>query len=273
MASPGSSLFYLCLISLLNTFITANSLLTSHTLCPSFNCDNGFSISYPFWHQDQLFEHCGYPGFNVSCNDQNPVLHLSNNIYHIRTINYSENSLLISHFEPKDVTCPTSYQNFTLPTFSLFNYSILHNRMLSFFYSCTLFPPSLPPIVCLQYSAKNSYVFIEGAIPEFDWNTYCESTVTVPVIEKAVKGVLSNGFAGALQEGFELTWQQPDVACQSCEATGGFCGYSNDQVHKNFFCHCPDGKHSTSCPDNGKGLIKFGLNYPAKGEHFSLQML
>ncbi|XWS14200.1 hypothetical protein CRYUN_Cryun36dG0103000 [Craigia yunnanensis] len=98
--------------------------------------------------------------------------------------------------------------------------------MLHFFYNCTLFPPSLPSIVCLQYNAKNSYVFTEGAIPEFDWNTYCESTVTVPVIEKAVNGVLSNSFAGAQQEGFELTLQQPDVACQSCEANGGFCGYS-----------------------------------------------
>ncbi|XWS53517.1 hypothetical protein CRYUN_Cryun10bG0008100 [Craigia yunnanensis] len=34
-----------------------------------------------------------------------------------------------------------------------------------------------------------NHVFTEGAIPEFDWNTYCESTVIVPVIEKAVNGV------------------------------------------------------------------------------------
>ncbi|XVF62447.1 hypothetical protein PTKIN_Ptkin09bG0008600 [Pterospermum kingtungense] len=268
MASPGSLLFSLCLISLLNTFITANSLQTPNTLCPSFTCGNGFSISYPFWHnQDQqLLERCGYPGFNVSCNDRNPVLHLSNNTYQIRTINYSHKSLLISHFEAKHVTCPSLYQNFTLPAFSLFNYSTSHNRMLRFFYNCTLFPPSIPSIVCLRYSAKNSYVFTEGAIPEFDWNTYCDSTVTVPVIERAVNGVSSNGFVGALQEGFELTWQQPaDVACRSCEATGGFCGYSNDQLHEKFFCHCPDGKHSTSCADNGEISIKFGPNYPAIG--------
>ncbi|XVF38864.1 hypothetical protein REPUB_Repub20aG0138900 [Reevesia pubescens] len=145
--------------------------------------------------------------------------------------------------------------------------------MLIFFYNCTLFPPNLPSIVCLQFNAKNSYVFAEGAIPEFDWKTYCESTVTVPVIEKAaVNGVLSNGtFAGALKQGFELTWRKPDVDCQSCEASGGLCGYSNDQLQNNFFCHCPDGKHSTSCHDiNGEGLIKFGPNYPVIGEHSSM---
>ncbi|XVE82269.1 hypothetical protein DITRI_Ditri15bG0134800 [Diplodiscus trichospermus] len=264
MAFPGSiQLSSLCLITFLNTLIiAANSLKTSNTFCPSCSCGNGVTISYPFWHEDQLFEHCGYPGFNVSCNARNPVLHLSNNVYHIRTINYSGNSLLISHFEPENVTCPSFYQyNFTLPAFSLLKDSVLHNRMLRFFYNCTLFPPSLPSVACLQHSGKNSYVFTEGAIPEFDWNTYCESTASVPVIEKAVNGsvLLSNGFAEALQEGFELTWQQPDVACQSCEATGGFCGYSHDQIHQKFFCHCPDGKHSTSCPHNGTLFVLLHL--------------
>ncbi|KAK6265282.1 hypothetical protein QUC31_016119 [Theobroma cacao] len=139
--------------------------------------------------------------------------------------------------------------------------------MLRFFYNCTLFPPSLPSISCLQYNAKKSYVFIEEAIPEFDWNNYCESTVSVPMIEKAVHGALSDGFAGALQQGFELTWQQPDVACRSCEATGGLCGYmiSSNDLHKNFFCHCHDGKHSINNHDNGKDLIKFGPNHTAIG--------
>lgn len=131
MASLSSIFLSLALISLLNTFITANSLHTPKTLCPSFNCGNGFSISYPFWHnQDQLQlieqQYCGYPGFNVSCSDQNPLLHLSNNSYQIKAINYSQKSLLISHFEPKNVTCPSLYQNFTLPIFSLFNIAVLH---------------------------------------------------------------------------------------------------------------------------------------------------
>ncbi|OMO58453.1 hypothetical protein COLO4_34618 [Corchorus olitorius] len=138
--------------------------------------------------------------------------------------------------------------------------------MLRFFYNCTLFPPSLPSISCLEYNAKRSYVFIEGAIPEFDWNKYCESTVTFPVTDKAVEGVLRGGVEGALLEGFELTWHQPDVACQSCEGSGGFCGYSNNNynLHNNFFCHCTDGKHSINCHDhkyNGGDLIEFGPNY------------
>lgn len=122
--------------------------------------------------------------------------------------------------------------------------------MLHFFYNCTLYPPSLPYIACLQYGITQSYVFLEGATPEFDWHRYCESVVSALVSDEAVYGDLVQGFGRALQGGFKLTWKQLDGACQSCEASGGFCGYNNG-LHENFFCICTNRRHSTNCYDQG----------------------
>ncbi|XP_057471952.1 uncharacterized protein LOC130760587 [Actinidia eriantha] len=126
----------------------------------------------------------------------------------------------------------------------------MENKVVRFFYNCTLYPPSLPYIECLRYGLKRSYVFVEGAIPEFDWERYCETTVSVPVINKGGDGILVNSFGRVLQDGFKLTWRSPDRACRSCEASGGFCGYGNGLLQK-FICHCNDGQQSdNSCHHN-----------------------
>ncbi|KAA8531226.1 hypothetical protein F0562_005860 [Nyssa sinensis] len=180
------------------------------------------------------------------------MLQLSGDLYQVRKINSSENTLTIAYPEVTAGICPVARYGVTLNTSSLLNYTI-DDKMVRFFYNCTLYPPSLPSIACLQYGAKRSYVFMEGAIPEFDWQRYCDSIVTVPVIDSDLQ--LINGFGRALQDGFKLAWQ-PDVACQSCEATGGFCGYDNGNgngLHPNpkFVCFCADGQHFANCRDKG----------------------
>ena len=188
----------------------------------------------------------------MSCNDRNPILNLSNTSYNVRTINYSEHTLTLNYIETKDTNCPRVPHDLILGTSSLLNYT-LDNTMLRFFYNCTLSPPSHPSITCLQYGAKRSFVFMVGSIPEFDWHAYCESTVTVPVIAKEVDAVLARGLIGkALKDGFKLTWR-PDGACESCEATGGFCGVIKGQ-HKNFSCNCNDGQHAIKCRVKGNCL-------------------
>ncbi|XP_050216282.1 LEAF RUST 10 DISEASE-RESISTANCE LOCUS RECEPTOR-LIKE PROTEIN KINASE-like 1.2 isoform X2 [Mercurialis annua] len=209
--------------------------------CPPFNCGNGVIISYPFWHQAQQHEYyCGYPGFNISCHAQTPVLHLSNNgdfYYPIKNINSSNKSVTVSYTE---LNCPKLTHDFVLRN-SLFNYTI-GNKIVKFFYNCSLYPPSLPHVQCLQYGGKRSYEFKEGEIPEFDWRRYCESTVVAPVLDEGVNGGLF---------GFKLTWKQPaDGKCRSCEASGGFCGYDNG-LTDDFFCICDGGRRSISCHDSG----------------------
>lgn len=243
MASMAHYLPSLFFINLLFTYINAT--------CPSFDCGNGVTIGYPFWHQNQMFQHyCGYPGFNLSCNNKNPTtLYLSSTFYSVKAINYSDHTLTLNYLEVKDTNCPRIPHDVNLSTSSLLNYT-LGNTLLRFFYNCTLYPPSHPPIACLDYGTRRSFVFMVGAEPEFDWHAYCESIVTVPVIAKEVDGVLARGLIGqALRDGFKLTWKS-DGACESCEASGGFCGVSSGQ-HQNFSCICNDGQDSTKCRVKG----------------------
>lgn len=93
-------------------------------------------------------------------------------------------------------------------------------------------------------------MFIVGAVPEFDWSGYCETTATVPVIEKSVGGDLVDDFGRGIREGFELTWRS-DGGCRSCEDSGGFCGYGGGDLHRNFFCFCSGGRRSSNCHNNG----------------------
>ena len=242
MASMAHYLPSLFFINLLFTYINAT--------CPPFDCGNGVTIGYPFWHQSQMFQHCGYPGFNLSCNNKNPTtLYLSNTFYSVKAINYSDHTLTLNYLEVKDTNCPRIPHDVNLSTSSLLNYT-LGNTMLRFFYNCTLYPPSHPPITCLDYGAKRSFVFMVGAEPEFDWHAYCESIITVPVIAKEVDGVLARGLIGeALRDGFKLTWKS-DGACESCEASGGFCRVSSRQ-HQDFSCICNDGQDSIKCRVKG----------------------
>jgi hypothetical protein len=182
------------------------------------------------------------------------MIYLSNDLYPITNINHSSKSLTLHHTKIRRADCPKApHDTITVnSTPSLFN-STLGNKMLHFFYNCTLYPPSLPHIACLQYGIKQSYVFLEGATPEFDWHRYCESVVSALVSDEAVYGDLVQGFGRALQGGFKLTWKQLDGACQSCEASGGFCGYNNGP-HENFFCICTNRRHSTNCYDQGTFL-------------------
>lgn len=251
-----STFFFFIIISIIFCSISGYSAQPPTRICPRLDCGNGIIISYPFWLQPHQLEHCGYQGHNLSCHAQIPVLNLSNDLYQVKSINYLDNSLIISHTELTETNnCPKIRHDFTLtPTNSfLFNHTS-GNRLLRFFYNCTLYPPALPDIACLQSGAKRSFVFAMEAIPEFDWHGYCESTVRVSVLEKALddKETLVSSFSKALRDGFRLTWRTPSGSCQLCQASNGFCGYSNSSSStENFFCICPGGRHSVSCPQQG----------------------
>ncbi|XP_058210048.1 LEAF RUST 10 DISEASE-RESISTANCE LOCUS RECEPTOR-LIKE PROTEIN KINASE-like 1.2 [Rhododendron vialii] len=114
-------------------------------------------------------------------------------------------------------------------------------------------------IECLRYGLKRSYAFMVGAIPEFDWRKYCESTMRVPVAVKTGNrrdGLSGDDFGRALKEGFELTWRSPESGCRSCEASGGFCGSGNGPNQKPF-CFCNDGKRYDVCSDKGDVTLAF----------------
>ncbi|KAH7843082.1 hypothetical protein Vadar_012442 [Vaccinium darrowii] len=230
----------LLLINILYTATNGDSVKPSNPACPSFDCGDGQIIGYPFWQQGNQNEHCGYPGLAVSCNHQQPQLRLFDHFYGLKKINYSENTLTAAYPELNDATrCPMAPHDVKLNSTSFLNYTI-EDKM-------------------------RSYVFMEGAIPEFDWHRYCEGTVRVPVIFAGDReSLLRDHFGRVLKEGFKLTWRSPDSGCRSCEASGGFCGYRSGLNQKSF-CFCKDGKHSDNCHNEGDVILAFEPDFVAIG--------
>ncbi|CAA3003912.1 Hypothetical predicted protein [Olea europaea subsp. europaea] len=250
MASLENLPFFFFLSTLFYTSINENLPKNSLISCSSsVNCGHGLSIGYPFWPQNQELEFCGYPGLGLSCNSHShePILSLHKNLYCVKSLDESQKTLTITYNEVNSMTiCPVARHDFASNSSILFPKD---NKMVHFFYNCTVYPPSVPDIKCLQRGAKHSYAFVNGSVPEFDWNQYCEDIVSVPVMKKGIEGFLGKGFGEVLKVGFVLTWKA-DSACQSCEDSGGFCGYK-DRINHNqtFFCFCNERHHAHNCYD------------------------
>ncbi|KAK9182189.1 hypothetical protein WN944_025332 [Citrus x changshan-huyou] len=189
----------LFIISILCTPIKGNFAQPPGHRCATFNCGNDVVIRYPLCHHGQQLEHSGYQGLNLTCNNQNPALNISNTLHNIKSINYSDNSLIIPYPNQiiKEQSCPK-----------------LPNNLLR-----------------------------------------------------------ASSFDRVLTEGFKLTWRSPAAgACQACEASNsdGLCGYStNGTGSQEFFCTCPDGRHSISCYGDGVVMVVPGYFYIAVCFKFS----
>lgn len=257
-ASPMASIachlpFMSFLITFLSTSTNGNSVNSPPPPCAAFDCGNGLTLGYPFHPQNEQPTFCGYPNFAISCTNNQPILHIANNSYTVKNLNTSENSITVAHGGAGDTaTCPIATHAVKLDPNSLLNFTNTNNKIIHFYYNCTVYPPSVPNIKCLQRGAKHSYAFVDGSVPEFNWIQYCESIVTVPLIENAVDDLVGNGSGDALKQGFKLKWKAVDHACQLCEASGGFCSYSSNSVDQKLLCFCSDGQRSSlSCHGAG----------------------
>lgn len=223
--------------------------------CAAFDCGNGLTLRYPFHPQIHEPPFCGYPNLAISCTNNQPILQISNSPYTVKNLNISDSSITVAYGGADGdaiANCPIATNAVTLDSNSVLNYDNTDNKIIRFFYNCTVYPPSAVGIKCLQRGAMHSYAFVNGSEPESDWIRHCESDVTVPVIGDAVNDLL-NGSGNALKLGFKLKWKSVDRSCKVCEESGGFCGYNSNDVDHKFLCFCSNGQHSSlSCHVSGK---------------------
>lgn len=142
------TLFCTCMI---NCCYAAKPFPSSSTYsCPSFDSCNGLKVGYPFWKQSQQSEHCGYQGFDLSCNDNEPIISLSNNLYKVKNFNKSGNTVTITYADGLNgPRCPIAPHDVVLESSNLLMHYTCDDRMIRFFCNCSLYPPSLEDITCL----------------------------------------------------------------------------------------------------------------------------
>ncbi|KAL9246183.1 hypothetical protein vseg_019750 [Gypsophila vaccaria] len=212
--------------------------------CISKKCGD-IDISYPFLISNQQKPYCGYPGFEVTCtNDNLPYLNLSGASYVIKYISYGEqiiqvvNPVFLDSLGHKSL-CSRSMPrvNVTLDS-GVFQFAT-DQKEIFLFQNCTqsvLRQASQNLVICgaVAVSADDAEV---GAL-----EGNCKGVVSVPY-EGGNKNV--SDVKQMLEAGFSLKWIAASQNCNGCIESGGQCGY--DQSNEEFICFCPDQTHVYTC--------------------------
>ncbi|KAL7260444.1 hypothetical protein ACSBR1_006162 [Camellia fascicularis] len=245
------------LISSFNLFVFTFFLLSETTscvdslyeACVSKKC-GGLNIGYPFWIQGEQEPHCGYPGFELTCQNNHPILQIPENNYTIQKIFYDSQSIRVS-VSNLSSECLPPIRNFSLEVdklkFASSDISYLH--ILS---NCSSsLPGGLSDYNRISWGAKNEDVWgLALAMFGNDKNlSYalgrCKTQVLAPVELNGYDGI---GDYMDVLRGFVLQWTASN--CSKCEASGGRCGFDASIYH--FLCFCKDRPHRVRCITRSK---------------------
>lgn len=223
------------------------SLDTKFKACEPKSCGKGPEISFPFYLSGKQQPFCGYPSFELTCDDDQelPVLGIAGEAYLIKNMSYEKQRLHVVNSRVSHDPCPSPMHNLTLhrTPFSVIpsniNFSILYNCSGNLWEDFTTYP-----LTCSgssNTSLRSFGVFQRKKTPGTEItfaSGSCQKQVDVPVsasVESDVHLFLTMTYAEILKRGFAMNWTAH--SCVRCNSSGGRCGTDD----KEFVCLCPDG--------------------------------
>lgn len=231
----------LSLFFIITFFFTFTILVAAADTCKPASCGNsGPEVRFPFWLTGHQPPSCGYPGFDLSCNNMSQlILNLPfTGVFVVSRIDYSSQAIYFDFdFCTKNsikVAINLSQTPFDAP----YERSYTFLKCPSTQSSNIFFP--MEPIDCL--SRDNDTV---AAIPTYFYNQYSTN------LPSDCKNISTLGFptqrnAMFLEQDFRLAWGPP--YCGRCELQGGTCGFKNGSTLE-VACSSP--------PHHGKLLPSF----------------
>ncbi|KAA8547785.1 hypothetical protein F0562_004214 [Nyssa sinensis] len=213
----------------------------------SFKCGDMQNLSYPFWGDPQPF-YCGLPEFKLECQSGFPVIQIFSERFRVLKINHEDHILRLARLDLNNSTCPSRFMNTTISY--LFSYRPNFGN-LTMFYGCSSVSPALSSN---KFSCHKNDTSIEtgyftiGSIPSNANFGNCNVSITVPVLQTAVKDLEDNitSLNQVLDDGFEVNWVIDQTACSECAASAGRCGYNSSYYEP--ICFCPDHPYLMRCP-------------------------
>ncbi|KAJ9163323.1 hypothetical protein P3X46_023002 [Hevea brasiliensis] len=268
---PFSPFIYLFIIT---SFLLARKAICTH---PQYlacsvpkSCGDGQIIDFPFYIQDQQESFCGYPGFNLVCQNSRPILRLQDNDYIIHQIDYKNQILRVSNavlFDTNTTFVPP-FRNISLldDRFNIFS----NQTELFLFSRCNSTQLGVVNNELLKYKINGSGENGTGpTLSMFDGDPLlsiasdaCEDEMMIPVDVERGK---NEGIEEMLERGFVLNWTASN--CSICDSSGGKCGFDSSTYH--FMCFCPDRPHAWACypasedAGNNKFRMELGLGLGA----------
>lgn len=197
------------------------------TTCASKHCsvstcggNKGIPIRFPFQLQNQ--EHCGYPGFNLTCSNQGiPVLDIPySGDFFVRGISYA--SKLIALYDPGNCL-PGRLQTLNLTGTP---YEALFYRNYYFVRCPTQFTESHYSGLSITCLGNSTYSVLATSSKRRAESM--PKTCHVDIKQIPVTGPIDleeGEFTTQLNDDLQLIWDEPD--CGDCEEQGGMCGFLN----------------------------------------------
>ncbi|KAL3645667.1 hypothetical protein CASFOL_010847 [Castilleja foliolosa] len=207
--------------------------------CKPTRCSkNGPKIKFPFRDKHLHPEYCGYPGFDVLCNEKKEtvlVLPVSVQVV-VKRINYV--SQQVDLYDPDQCLAKMlPHLNLSTSQFHFLKKYYLHNFTL---FNCSGSKRYIRyPIPCLDGSRYHSYAVDSEEDMNYDPLTSCTKIHEIPNVPRRV----------FMKNALHLEWYEP--ACGSCEAHGKRC----NSTRGNQIIQCVN-KPNT---DNRKGASKGSL--------------
>lgn len=228
---------------------------------------HGPEIRFPFWLKEKQPEHCGYPGFRVSCHRGKTLLHFQ---YLADTSLQGIQILLSKEVPVRGIQYASQIINFDTSYYSTNN--------LKFVSKSTLSPSEKTPLPFQErdpqyYPDKDSTSFVScdsrikgeskvssesispailatlsgQSFPVY-YFSYYENTAS-PSINSCSRVFNSSIPYQYLSGYFYLQWSTPD--CKTCEAKGEHCKLKKDNTTSNN----KTANHSTICLSRGISVI------------------
>nr|XP_043639697.1 LEAF RUST 10 DISEASE-RESISTANCE LOCUS RECEPTOR-LIKE PROTEIN KINASE-like 2.1 [Erigeron canadensis] len=215
--------------------------------CVPKDCGDGMMINYPFYINGMQDPNCGYPGFQLSCNNSSPILQISNNSYSVTEIDYKNQSMRLS-LEQEDITCLSNVIKNKNLTFDPTQFTLIAASKVIVLTNCSKpLPEDLTTRYRINGSCKPSFnqqlVMLDNDVNLRNLTEFC-SLVSVPVeLRNGGEVVDGRNYTKVLQRGFTVGWIASD--CSWCEASGGRCGFNTTTFQ--FQCFCYDRPHRVRC--------------------------
>ncbi|CAL5364520.1 unnamed protein product [Camellia sinensis] len=229
-----ATLLILLLFLDLSAGLRAGAAATGHEDCTPTRCNSdGPKIRYPFrLKDDEQPEHCGYPGFDLSCDHQNhTMLELPFSVkVAVKEIDYI--SQLIHTYDPHGCF-PRLLQNLSLYTpASPFQLATNYKYNYSFFSCSSTEPISYNPITCLS-SDPNHKVYA------FQSDDFMSDYPLLSCKKMSFKISSPIPYDIFYQQPYQLTlnWFKP--TCGICEAQSKYCRTKDNSSD-----------HETECVDD-----------------------
>ncbi|XP_058009318.1 LEAF RUST 10 DISEASE-RESISTANCE LOCUS RECEPTOR-LIKE PROTEIN KINASE-like 1.3 isoform X2 [Hevea brasiliensis] len=233
-----------------------------HQNCTAtFDCGNITNIGYPFWGSNRP-DYCGHPKFWLNCTDQEALITIKNLTYQALEVNSEAYNLKVARRDYIGGICPNLLLNTTLD-FSFFSYaSDIQN--ITLYYGCPQLPSFLNPLAgipglstqftCTLNNSDSGGFYLTRNLGNFSATILnnlgsCANRVIVPATQSSVStlesGLTQDNLVIALEKGFGLQWDANNSVCETCNLSGGSCGYNTSTSL--FACYCADQPQQFSC--------------------------